>query len=76
MNRGGELIKKMANEYLFGSKFIFLVPMSDGYKGVPNHRDDLMLYVKGDNLYMVKTDVFNERQMIKSKGICDVDLAF
>ena len=48
--------------------------MSDGYKGEPNNRDDFMIYVKSDYLYSATAKVYYERQMIKSKGICDMGL--
>lgn len=48
--------------------------MDDGYKGVPNNREDFAIYVKGDYLYKATAQVYYERQMIKSKGICDFGL--
>ena len=48
--------------------------MEDGYKGVPNNRDDFAVYIKGDYFYKATAEVNYERQMIKSKGICDMGL--
>ncbi len=48
--------------------------MSDGYKGIPNNRQDFLVYVKGDHLYTAKLEVYYERAMIKTKGICDIAL--
>jgi hypothetical protein len=48
--------------------------MSDGYKGEPNNRQDFAVYVKNDYLYTASLKVYYEKQMIKSKGICDMGL--
>ena len=45
------MVRKLPNETLFGSKFFFMCALQDGYKGVPNHREDYALFVKGDHLY-------------------------
>jgi hypothetical protein len=71
INQEGELIKKLPNEGLFGCKYFFFVAMIDGYYGLPNNRNDFVIYVKGDHLYTAKAKVFYERAMIKNKGICD-----
>ena len=65
----------MSIEGLQGAKFVFIVALQDGYKGVPNNREDFLVYVKGDHLYACSASVFNERQMIKNKSICDLALS-
>ncbi len=74
VNEAGELIATMVIEGLQGAKFVFMVALQDGYRGVPNNREDLLVYVKGDHLYSSRVSVFNERQMIKNKSICEVAL--
>lgn len=49
--------------------------MEDGYKGVPNNREDFFMYVKADHLYTSKAKIYYERQMIKNKSICDTGLS-
>lgn len=48
--------------------------MNDGYQGVPNNREDFLLFVKADNLYTSKAKLYYERQLIKNKSICDIGL--
>ena len=60
---------------IVGLLLAFIIPMQDGYKGVPSNRDDFLVYIKGDYLYKATAKVSFERQMIKSKGICDMGLA-
>lgn len=58
INAEGELVRKLPNETLFGSKFFFMCTLQDGYRGVPNNREDFALFVKGDHLYSSNLQVF------------------
>lgn len=53
---------------------MFFAVLSDGYRGIPNKREDLVVYVKNDHLYTAKATFYYEKQLIKNKGICDIHL--
>ena len=51
VNGEGELIRRLPCEQLIGAKYLFVIGLQDGYRGNPNHREDFLIFVKGDHLY-------------------------